>query len=202
MNKKLVFAPFALAALATSAQAITIATHADPVTVNNPGIVFTATDTAISASWMGTGLTLQLPGAPGAPTFTDVKMTMTAQDNVSAVSRTGTSIGAGIVRYWTTDVNNPIFTMTFDGGSVLEPFFTGSSTLAANVVSFGGSAMTGAPALSNEQFAFSFANPGGNSVTRTYTASMTSSADAVPEPASMALIGFGVAAIAARRKRA
>ena len=187
----------AIVAVAGSAQAVTIATFDDPTSSTNPGSMFTVTDTTVQASWLGTGLTLQVPGGVGGP-YTDVKMEM------QAVTRTGlNTIGAGVVNFWTTDQNNPIFTMTFDGGSIAEPFFTGASDFAANVVSFGGSAMAGAPTLVNNQFAFSFANPTGvGGQTRTYTASMTSSADPVPEPATMLLLSAGIAGFVARRKRA
>ncbi|ARU42142.1 hypothetical protein CCB80_13720 [Armatimonadetes bacterium Uphvl-Ar1] len=67
-------------------------------------------------------------------------------------------------------------------------------------MTFSGSAVAGY-VFDNEQFSFSFANPvsfGNDGVS--YTASFTSSADVVPEPATMAVLGLGLAAFA-RRKR-
>ena len=183
----------ALMAFAASANAITVATFDDPAADGSTPL-FTVTDDAISGSWTGTGLTLEVPAT--AMSFDDVKMLM------DPVTRTGDDLGAGIVIFYTDDVLSPIFTMAFNSGSIFEPFTSGSSVIAGDAVEFGGSALVGADPLINEQFSFSFANAVGlGSATRTYTAAMTSSADAVPEPATMALMGFGAAAIAARRRK-
>lgn len=195
------YTPIALAisfaVLSASAQAVTIATHADP-SGNAASPLFYASDTSVSASWSGTGLTLQVPVA--SLSFNDVQMEMLS------VTRTEAGavdlLGAGMVKFWTTDANNPIFTMTFDGGFIAEPFAAGASEFTANVISFGGSALASVNPLANEQFVFSFANKGGDTQLRTYTAAMTSSADVVPEPATMTLLGLGAAALISRRRKA
>lgn len=193
MKNFTLFSTIALCAFAVSAQAVTIATFDDPAPDGSTPM-FTATDSVVSASWTGTGLTLLIPYA--STSFSDVQMSM------ASVSRSGTDLGAGMVVFYTNDINNPIFTMSFDSGTIIEPFTAGSSEINADNVTFGGSALTGLDPLENEQFAFSFANPTGlGGQTRTYTSAMTSSADAVPEPATMALVAFGAAAVAARRRK-
>ncbi len=190
MIKKSVLAAILVGAVA-SAQAVTIATHDDPA-LNGTTPLFFAAPSSISGSWTGTGLTLEIPVVP--VSFTDVKMDM------GSVTRAGNVLGAGTVKFYTTDINNPIFQVDFNAGTIFEPFGIGASFVSAQDVTFSGSAVSSL-SFENEQFAFSFANPvnfgnDGNS----YTASFTSSADVVPEPASMAILGLGVAALA-RRKR-
>lgn len=174
-----------------AAQAVTIATHDDPA-LTGATPMFQTSASQVSGSWLGTGLTLELPVV--SQTFTDVFMVM------DPVTRTGGSLGAGTVKFYTTDVNNPVFQVDFTSGSIFEPFGLGGSFIAQQDVTFSGSAVTGM-LFDNEQFSFSFANPvslgqGSNS----YTASFTSSADVVPEPATMLVVGLAAAA-AARRKR-
>ncbi len=183
----------ALLAFAVSAQAVTIATHDDPA-LDGSTPLFTVTDSSVSGSWTGTGLTLFVPFT--STSYSDVQMSM------ASVSRTGLAMGSGIVIYYTNDINDPLFTMSFDSGTIVEPLTSGSSELNADNVYFGGSALIGTDPLINEQFSFSFANPVGlGGQTRTYTAAMTSSADAVPEPATMAIFGLGAAAFATRRRK-
>lgn len=186
----------------SSAQAVTIATHQDP---SNGSPTMFSVDTAngvVSANWMTSGLTLAVPVASSS--FSNVFMSM------SPVTITGTSmvgpltvhtLGAGQIRYYDSDINNPLFQIDFASGSVIEPVAASASDFVGNNVSFSGSAISAfAGLLSAELVNYSFANPaafaGGNS----YTASMTASADVVPEPATMAVLGLGIAALA-RRKR-
>jgi hypothetical protein len=175
-----------------SAQAVTIATHADPAQ-NNSTPLFTTSASAVTGNWSGTGLTLDVPVA--GMTFTDVQMDM------GAVTRAGSALGAGTVKFFTTDINAPIFQVDFTSGTIFEPFGLGASFVSAQDATFSGSAVTGM-SFENEQFAFSFANPVslGQGV-NTYTASFTSSADVVPEPASMAILGLGIAALARRKRK-
>lgn len=189
INRALITAMAVCAAVAS--QAVTIATHDDPA-LSGATPLFTTTASSVTGSWTGTGLTLDIPLT--SMSFNDVKMDM------QSVTRAGGSIGAGVVNFYTSDINNPIFQVTFDGGSIFEPFGTGASFISGNNVNFGGSAVAGYT-FSNAQFSFSFANPQSSQNGNSYTASFTSSADAVPEPATMVVLGAGLAAAAARRKR-
>lgn len=156
--------------------------------------LFFTTSSSVSGSWSGPGLTLDVTVA--SLIFTDVKMSM------ASVSRTGTTLGAGSVIYYTdaSTIANPIFTINFDSGSIFEPLAAGASFVSLNDVTFGGSAVTGYQ-FENEQFSFSFANPVISANGNSYTAAMTSSAEVVPEPATLTLLAGGVAAFMARRKR-
>lgn len=191
MNKKTLCVGVLLG-LAVAAQAVTIATHDDPATDGTTPL-FTATAGSIVGSWTGLGLTLEIPVV--AQTFTDVKM------NMASVNRVGSNgLGAGQVDFYTSDINNPIFRVNFDGGTIFTPFGFGGSYLSANNVVFSGSAISSL-ILTNSQFAFSFANPVQTSQNTTFTASFTSSADVVPEPASMIALGAGLAALVARKRK-
>ena len=190
MLKKTLIIGLAFGTMA-AAQAVTIATHDDPA-LNASTPVFSTTASAVSASWMGTGLTLEVPVA--SLVFNDVKMEM------ASVNRVGNTLGPGAVKFYTSDANNPIFQVNFTSASVFEPFGVGGSFIAQQDVSFSGSAVDGM-LFDNEQFAFSFANPVIGQNGNTYTASFTSSADVVPEPASMLILGLGAAALAKRKRK-
>ncbi|MFM9871924.1 MAG: PEP-CTERM sorting domain-containing protein [Fimbriimonadaceae bacterium] len=190
MLKKTLFTAVIIGAVA-SAQAVTIATHQDPA-LNGTTPLFFASAGAVSGSWTGTGLTLTVPVT--AQTFNNVKMDM------ASVTRVGNTLGAGTVKFYTSDINNPIFRVDFAAGSIFEPFGLGASFASSQGVNFSGSAVS-ALTFTNKQFAFSFANPVSSQNGNSYTASFTSSADVVPEPASMAILGLGVASLARRKRK-
>lgn len=171
---------------------VTIATHDDPSGVaSNP--VFSVTNALVSGSWTQPGLTLSIPA--NGLVFNNVFMS-------ASIVRTGaSSLGAGSVTYYTTDINNPIFKITLDSGFIAEPFLVSGSYLVASNVQFSGTGLAGLTPITETQFSFSFANPVSTQNGNTYTASMTSSGNPVPEPATMTLLGLGVAAYAARKRR-
>ena len=184
---------FAVLSLAVGAQALTIATHDDPAFGPSTPL-FTVTGSSVSGSWTGTGLTLDLPVV--ATSLNNMKMSM------SAVTRAGGTLGAGVVKFYSTNINAPEFQVNFVSGSIFEPFGFGGSFLSGNGVTFSGSAISSLGAMSNQQFSFSFANPVISTNGNTYTASFTSSADVVPEPVSVIAVGALAAAVARRRRRA
>lgn len=179
-----------LLSLAVSSQALTIATHDDPA-LGPSTPLFTVTASSVSGSWTGTGLTLEIPAV--AATLTNMNMSM------SAVTRAGGNLGAGVVKFYSTNIAAPEFQVNFASGSIFEPFGFGGSFISGNNVTFSGSAISSLGAMSNQQFAFSFANPVIGTNGNTYTASFTSSADVVPEPMTMLAVA-GLAAVAARRR--
>lgn len=182
-----------LTGVVASAQAVTIATHFDPAANGSTPLFFVNPSTSVSGSWAGTGLTLHVPVAN--LTFNDVKMDMA----LVTASSPGV-LNSGTVKFYTTSIANPIFQVDFNSASIFAPFGFGGSFVSGQNVTFSGSAVAGY-VFDNEQFSFSFANPvsfGNDGVS--YTASFTSSADVVPEPATMVVLGLGLAAFA-RRKR-
>ena len=88
-----------------------------------------------------------------------------------------------------------IAAISFSGGTLTSPSTFGASDFVGQNVVFSGPIIPAG--LSQESFAFSFANPVGTIEDYTVTAAFTSSA--VPEPASIALLALG-ALVAIRRR--
>ncbi len=196
MRKILLTALLGVAAVAANAS-FTVATFADPAkTGTTPLFTWDTGTNVLSGSWELPGLSLQTPGFNTPGVINDVKFEMAPVSLTAVIPGVLYTMSAGAVNFYTTDKTNPFFTITFDGGTFLNPFNAGASTAALNSVNFSGADVpTG---LDQEQFSFSFANPvvSGNKIT--YTGSFTSSA--VPEPASMLALGAGLAMVAARRR--
>jgi hypothetical protein len=179
-----------LAGAAVSSQAFTVATFSDPSSGTPP--LFSVTGSTISGGWSGTGLSLQL--VPNSTTYTNVTFSM------APVTRVGSfGLGAGSVVFLDSSAN-PLLTINFSSGSIMTPFFFGASFTNLDNVTFTSPYINTANYI-DEQFSFSFANQKGRNGDYTYTASFTSSAEAVPEPASIAVLGIGAAALIRRRFR-
>lgn len=180
------------------AQADTIATFADP-SPSGATPLFTFTSAAgvgtLSGGWNALGLNLLTPGL-GAPDFADAQFTMPP---VAATGGLGVwALGAGSVNFFDSS-NNPLFTISFQSGTLTSPVGAGSSDFVGDNVTFSGPIIPPASLL-NEAFAFSFANPRGTMENYTVTSAFTSSADRVPEPSSLALLALG-SAIGLMRRR-
>ncbi|MBX7135264.1 MAG: PEP-CTERM sorting domain-containing protein [Fimbriimonadaceae bacterium] len=192
MNKsiRIAFAGTLLGA-AVASQAFTMATFADPA-IDGSTPLFSLTGSSITGGWSGTGLLLQTPGW-AAPDYADAKFTM-APVALTPVAPGFWNAGNGQIDF-TDSSNNLVLRITFDSGFV-SVNGAGASDLFSNNVVFSG---PGVPVVTDETFNFSFANfqPNANGVTA--TAAFTSSA--VPEPASIAAIGLGLAAVIRRRRK-
>jgi hypothetical protein len=203
----------------------TIATFADPSrNSSNPlfKVDFRPGQNKFTGGWDDdkTGLTLKIPYT-GA-TFVDAWFEM------SDVNITSTTIipgggkfgltGSGAIDFYANNTSaNPLVTIAFESGLVSRYGFSGSDEtpdgdFIATNVTITGSEITGE--LSEEQFSFGFANlkclPGSSKLNDgfTATAAFTSSAivnpvnPAIPEPATICLLGLGGLALLRRKKRA
>lgn len=199
MNKPFVTAlAFGLAAMGHAS--FTVATFADPTTIADSAM-FTWDMNAgtISGQWTASGLTLETPGFTSGSTMTDVHYVMDPVA-VTPVSGGYYSMGAGQIRFFTTDPNDVFMTIDFSGGNFLSPFNIGASSVTGPTVDItGDNVPTG---LSDETFSFALTNAKqvGNFVT--YTSSFTSSANVVPEPTTMLIVLPAILGYLARRKRA
>ncbi len=188
----------AIALAAGSAQAVTIATFADPTSGAVPSLFqWNATTSTITGGWSGTGLTLQTPGS-SQPDLIDATFSLTPL--VATFNMFGTvGFGAGAVQFFDS-LANPVFRIDFDNAVMSSAIAFGASDFIGFNVRFSGTLLDFP--TQNEAFAFSFANPtptanGGFTV----TSSFTSSADRViPAPGSIALIGAGGLVLARRRR--
>ena len=186
-----------------SAQAVTIATHQDP-SVGTPEVFTVDTSNGfVSAQWTLPGLDLNVPIVPSS--FSNLTMVM----NPVAILSTNVvgpltihSLGAGEIRYFSTDINNPEFQINFSSASLIEPAVATAADLIGSNVTFSGSAISAyAGLLYNEVVNYSFSNPTTSANGTTYTASRTASADVVPEPFTMVALSAGIAGIALKRRR-
>lgn len=189
------------AALAASAQATTIATFADPTTgPATPLFQFNSGTGVLTGSWLAMpNLLLQTPGVPAFPDYPNAQFQMTPIGTVGAIGPI-LVMGAGQVNFFDA-TNAPLMTISFSGGYLNPATNFGGSDFTGFNVTFTGPILAGLT-LTNESFAFSFANPVSAAPPGSYsvTSSFTSSADIVPAPASAALLGLG-GLVAARRRR-
>lgn len=183
-----------------NAQSFTIATFSDPaLNATTPLFSFNSTSMTLSGGWALPGLTLQTPGLIGGGSYGNATFNMTTLNLTATAAPNLYSTGAGSVQFFDAGFN-ALMTISFTSGYFTNPLSVGASDFGAtfNNVTFTGPMVPAG--LTNEQFAFSFANPTniGNNVT-TYTSSFTSSA--VPEPASMTALALGAVAMLRRRSK-
>ena len=187
-------------AVSMTVNAATVATFADPA-LDGTTPLFTV-DTAantINGGWSGTGLTLEAD-----IDYADATFTMTQISYFDVPGLPAGIIGGGDNFITFSSNNVDVLQIKFNSGYIVHEASMGSLVIEANdFVEFSGpivgSAIGTAANLEAETFQFAFANPvavGADSYTA--TASFTSSA--VPEPATMIMLGLGSLTLI-RRKR-
>lgn len=184
-------------ALAGLAHADTVATFADPSPTGATPL-FSLTANTFSGGWSGTGLTLETPGILAVGDYADATFSMSP---LAAVNVFGSfwALSSGSINFFDS-ASNPLLTISFSSATLNVPAGAGGSDFIGNNVTFSGPILAGYTLISNEAFAFSFANPVGTPNQFTVTSAFTSSADLfVPAPATAGLLGLG--AIGALRRR-
>src|SRR5262245_10774695 len=186
----------AAALFAVTVSADTIATFADPAPNGSTPLFHFVSgipgNGALSGSWNGNGLLLQTPGL-AAPDFTNAHFVM--QPVAATGGPVAWTLGAGNIDFLDNS-NSLLFSISFQGGNLTSPTGFGGSDFVGNGVTFSGPIIPGG--LTNESFAFSFANPAGTLGDYTVTSAFTSSAT-VPEPASIGLLLLGCVSLLRRR---
>lgn len=185
-----------LAAVAGSAQGATIVTFADPAM--GPGTPLFEVNTAtnmLTGGWSGSDLLLETPGLP-APNLPDATFTLSAVALLTPLPFA--TLGPGQIDFYD-NANVLQLTITFDGGLLTSSFGFGASEFQGDNVTFSGP-LLGGTVLTDEAFAFSFANPVATANGYQATASFTSSATVVPAPGAAAMLGLGGLALARRRR--
>jgi hypothetical protein len=183
------------------AKADTIATFDDPA-VNGTTALFTVDFTAmtLNGGWAkgNTGLLLHVPYSGN--NFTDAWFAMT---EVQIINAFGDTSGGEINFYENNTSTDPLITLNFESGYVDNYNFGADAIFVTDNVTITGSEIMGK--LSEEQFAFSFANlaklPDHTEWTDGFTATAAFTSSAIPEPATIALLVFGISGITCVKRK-
>jgi hypothetical protein len=198
---------FAVGVISANAKASsTIATFDDPSRNSSDPLFKTDfTQMKLTGGWADTktGLTLDIPYSGHSFSNAWFEMTGTSSPGVEITDTFGDTGGGVINFYRDGTTTNPLLTISFGSGFVSRYGFGADGIFDVGNVTIMGSEITGT--LSEEQFAFSFANlaklPGYNSWNDGYTttAAFTSSAE-IPEPATLCLLGLGALNMICRKR--
>ena len=178
---------------------LTIATFDDPAKDSSTPLFTVDLNTNfITGGWADSQTGLDLDVVYTGNIFLDAFFTMTPVSYTSGLM--GGSTGGGTVKFFADNTSTtPLIQIDFNSAT-LSPTSFGGVELFGNDVTISGSEIGGAT-LTDEAFSFGFANqvmlPGDTGFTA--TSAFTSSA--VPEPATVALLGFGSLSLILRRRR-
>ena len=180
---------------------LTIATFDDPaMDSSTPLFTVDLNTNFITGGWDDLKTGLDLDVIYSGNTFVDAFFEMTPVSYTGGLM--GGPTGGGTVKFFADGQSTgmtPLIQIDFNSAA-LSPTSFGGVELFGNDVTISGSEIGGAT-LTNEAFSFSFANqillP--DEVGFTATSAFTSSA--VPEPATVALLGFGSLSLILRRRR-
>ena len=182
----------------------TIATFDDPAGGSDSAF-FTVdlTNNLITGEWADSQTGLNLDVVYSGNPFPDAFFTMTPVSYTGDIM--GGSTGSGTIKFFADNQNTsttPLIQIVFDSATISPIGFGGLELFALNDVTISGSVLGGAT-LTDEAFAFSFANQvalnddwvNGFEATAAFTSS------AIPEPATLTLLGIGALATLTRRRR-
>ena len=182
---------------------LTIATFDDPaMDSSTPLFTVDLNNDEITGGWADSQTGLDLDVVYSGHTFSDAFFTMTPVSYTGGLM--GGPTGGGIIKFFENNQDiitdpTPLIQIEFDSAT-LSPTSFGGVELFGNDVEISGSEIGGAT-LTDEAFAFSFANQvllpeeGGFTATSAFTSS------AVPEPVTVCLLGFGSLSLILRRRR-
>ena len=205
ISRPLIAFLIALSGALAQASTVTIATFADP-SMDSANPLFTVDIVAndeITGGWddTETGLSLEIPYSGN--TFPNAFFTMTPVSYTGAIA--GGQTGGGIIKFFADGQSmstTPLIQIDFDLAHVTPFSFGGMDQFYADDVTITGSEIAGP--LTDESFAFSFANqvPISGDWNNGYTATASFTSSAVPEPATIALLGLGALSLLRRKRKA
>ena len=192
------------------ASTVTIATFADPANDSStPLFTVDLNNNLITGGWLDSQTNLTLEVIYSGNTYHDAFFTMT---DLTGIAGTGISYsdgigggptGGGTIKFFADGQTSttPLIQIDFAKAHVTPVGFGAMDLFYADGVNISGSEI-GPATLTDEAFSFSFANqvPIGGDWNNGHTATASFTSSAVPEPATIALLGLGALSLL-RRKR-